>query len=229
MSMSLPEIEAQLKQLRQLVVRDQLSSNAYSLNEKGELEEVLSGKLEAKGVIFQEGEFETTASASIVWVEDGQVMERIVGSANPVDKTHTLTLATLEPSIAELHLTGSDEPEENEATLSIGSTGRLLLNGAGESSFLQIAGLTGPRKLQINVGEATASWKDNLGGVTVAHRLGVEPIYANAVLLEGGEIFYDTNPIGLTSVDETHFTFAWSPDGVEINSGTSLVRWIAVG
>ena len=229
MSMNLPEIEKQLRQLRQLVVRDQLSSNAYSLNSKGELEETLSGKLEAQGVDFQEGQGADENAASVRWLQDGLTRERLVGWHSPT--AHGLEASAEAPGGEHAALTiiaadGGDD-EETEILLSAGETGTPLFNAAGESGFLQLVDT--PRKLHLNVGEATATWEENLGSVTINHRLGVEPIYADAVLIEGGEVFYGTNQIGITSADDTSFTFAWGADGVTIDAGTSLVRWVALG
>jgi hypothetical protein len=138
MTMTLQQIETRLQELERTIQRDQLASNAFSLNAKGELEETLSGKLEAKGVIFQEGQLVSEADAALEWVNGGVVMERITGSTDPAEHSHTLTLSALAPAVAALRLIGAEDPELNQVGVSVGSTGRLLLDANGDSNWLQL-------------------------------------------------------------------------------------------
>jgi hypothetical protein len=232
--MTIAEIEEQLKQLRQLVVRDQLSSNAYSLNAKGELEEKLTGHLQAQGITLP-AQSSGRSEATIEWVNAGGArIAEIVGSDE--DDVEDLTLRTGVESDNWGALTVTGGAIAQVSASAIGADTVNIINGKNESSLLRIALPPGAAQTaRISWGQGEVQFIGGIGqfiGEGVDHQLGTVPSFAIATLIEGGEIFYDTNSIGVTTLDETWFNFRWSlnvENPEDFEDATAQALWVAIG
>jgi hypothetical protein len=81
MTQTLEQLEARIQTLEQSTsAPDQLTPSVFSLNAAGEVEEKLSGKLEAKGIVFEEGEEgKEEAKHSIKWFDGALNSQTIHG------------------------------------------------------------------------------------------------------------------------------------------------------
>lgn len=232
--MTLEQLAQRITQLEERLGASSLAPNAFSLNSKGELEEHLSGTLEAKGIIMP-ATVGVGSESQIRWKSSngGALIAEMHGSIDGGHESGRLTLgafykyqeAGVEAAEIEIDAFEGISLKVLEDTQSARAT---LLNAAGESSFLQAAGALS--KLQISAGEGIVNWKSGVGGCAIAHGLGVIPRFAIATLTEGLDIFYDTSYIGITEMNATNADFAWGAiNGVKIEAGRSAMRWVAIG
>jgi hypothetical protein len=129
-----------LEQAQPAPAPDQLTPNVFTINPDGTISEKLTGKLEALGIVFSEGEKEGAPVNSILWQLEGAARQSISGY-KPAGKgpgpDSVLALRAVDPggvSLVEL----SAEDGNNEINLRAGGQLRRLLSSSGESSFLQL-------------------------------------------------------------------------------------------
>lgn len=235
MSLTLQQIEAELTQLRQLIARDELATNAYNLNSKGELEEKLTGHLEAKGVTLPAGANFTASSATIEWIDAGAAkIAEVIAVEEPERETLMLRAGPVPGTYADIQIIGGARPSVTAAA--VGGSDLTIIDGENNSDFLRIAHPPGLTAASISWGEGTVQWPEgeegSIGGFIgsgVEHHLKTVPSFFGAALVEGGEIFYETNPVGITTLDETYANFAWSINTKITPDATATAVWFAIG
>lgn len=160
-------------------VADQLTPNVFVINPDGTISEKLSGELEAKGLIFEEAQpLIEPIHSEITWLRSGVLAEQITGQR---DHTGEPTLAFVTTTIggspgSGLVLGGTSGSTFAKAIA--GAHTSTVINSAGSSSFLQLAGILGAAQgrsqflqlanvlgLSLNVGISEVEWP---GGTNVS-------------------------------------------------------------
>lgn len=146
----LAELRNRLDALEQAPTEDQLGPNAFALNAQGEVEERLTGRLEARGINFAAG---TGPAASIRWLLGMDPRAVIRANASPEEEAIVAELLRLGAQRIILQLLAGEA--SSEAGLSVKDKARAasatLLTSQGQSSFLQLPAV---RKLTLKVPRA---------------------------------------------------------------------------
>lgn len=142
---------------------DQLTPGAFSLNAAGELEEILTGKLQARGIIIPEGTAgeEGVVFNELIWQDlGGTIQELITGFVIPAEGQHNLALqagAGGSTHLAGLNVRGgAPGAEQPRVDARAGLASATIIENGGKSSFLLLAG--GPASRRIAFGSAIATW-----------------------------------------------------------------------
>lgn len=163
---------------------DQLVPGVFSINHAGELEENLTGKLTAKGIIFQVGVLEEATegkpaervASEIIWnTEAGSTRASVTayrykGKAPSIAKGLIFSMTASSAGGEEASLITEIDEANNQAVVRLkagGQTRTLLRNSAaGVSDFLQLARLPGS-KLTVGAGEITWPGGANSSSITI--------------------------------------------------------------
>ncbi len=140
MTRTLEEIDQALQELEQTQV-DQLVPGVFAINAQGQIEEKLSGILEAKGINFNEAHAPGEKTSSIRWLNSGVVGERIEGVQ--LGESHLLLLTATHPAgdgVLAITTNASSGRSSVQAGTGIG-LGTTLFDSTGVSSFLQLGAL----------------------------------------------------------------------------------------
>lgn len=223
-------LQALEKQVEKLMGhQDQITPNAFAINSKGQIEEKLTGTLEALGIKFKPATEKGVATSSITWGTDEGTDAAIEGYTE--DNRGALVLLSGVPPLTTDYSRLQLAPNSVVVNVISGGeqTDKQIIDDEGNSSFLQLTG-NEPQQLQINIGQEGFSWQENPQYVEVEHGLGRTPQFAIATLITGGSIFTSVQFIGPAALDETTVTFLWecvsetSPVG-----GDSEYQWVAIG
>ena len=231
---------------------DQLGANPFSFNDKGELEETLTGKLRARGIILPSGLIENGSGLGpgqellneLIWEDEpgGPALAQLLAwhyfSLPPgLSKGARMRMAIELAGVnAGLELELDTENNTQSASISAGAGSATLINSAGESSFLQLLKEPfGPAKLELAWGEGQTIYPGPpppaLGeSGAIAHGLGRQPVFVGVTLQEGFDIFYSSHLIGIKEVNETSFAVVTELTGGTWGAGANeLFQWIAIG
>lgn len=172
----LADLQARVQQL-EAAQGDTLTPAVFNLNAAGELEEILSGKLKAKGVILPNGLVigggvfgpGVVEKSEIQWQEEpGGAIVASIGSSRIASKPpalfsgqETQLTAQAEGMLVQLGLLLEKTPVEVAqliATAKAGFTPRsvTVIDSKGRSSFVQLAGVIGNR--QVAFGSSHCTW-----------------------------------------------------------------------
>jgi hypothetical protein len=230
--------------------QDALTPNAFSLNAQGKLEENLTGKLTAQGVIFEQGfkigeggilQPGSEEKDEIVWEEgEGGAAVASITSFNYAAKPPgTSSSSQLQAVIAkggvmagiEARLRTNPLPEQM-VTAQAGATGgpaaATVITSTGASSFLQLA-IGAKLKLAYGASSATfGSPSEMTAQGAVAHGLGVVPKFAIAAIAGGGAIFYDAFQVGPVRLTAAEVEFGFQST-INLTGSKFNFLWIAIG
>jgi hypothetical protein len=248
-------LEQEVEHLR--ARQDQLTPNAFSLNSTGQIEEKLTGHLEASGIELPlaVGAF-TIPTSLIQWnrTSNGAVIASL--SAYGLDfpfKAEGLQIhvdseagygSTIELSVQEREVLGRAEmflrsnainSQSGLSTSVFNAEGTegysaKILDAENHSDFLR---LTGAASLFLAWGTHSFAFTATTNPeVSIEHGLGKIPSFAAAVLLDNSIDFSGWVFNGLNSRDETQVTFEWEADLAlepRPEAGTLEFCWIAIG
>lgn len=141
---------------------DQLNPNAFFINAEGQIEERLTGKLEAQGITFSEVRiFSPTPTSRITWGTPARpTLESITGYLKPAvgeePEEHRLDLQAVgTPAGAFLYL-ASILPASAKVSAECREAAVQILDEKSRSSFLQLAGT--PEKVLLQWGTGELEW-----------------------------------------------------------------------
>lgn len=137
-------LRQRVEELEQNTAADQLVPGVFAINARGEVEEKLSGKVEAKGILFNLAieELGGEELSQIEWLEASEIAITILG-ARPVGKAaRSLRLSAFPFSPggpgAQLVIQTDKEPAEAFLRAIAGSHAAIVIGDDGSSSFLQL-------------------------------------------------------------------------------------------
>lgn len=148
---TLDELEERIEALEEAQA-DQLVPAVFTINENGEIEEKISGEIEAKGITFNEGVSTDTgkakAESQIIWNDAGEQPETIRGvrthhAIAPFGFDHALSMTSQVGNLlAQLELDVYKPAGSAKLLASAGEEGALhqltILDALGKSSFVQL-------------------------------------------------------------------------------------------
>jgi hypothetical protein len=216
--------------------QDSIASNAFTLNAEGKVEEILTGTLEAEGIIFQEGPIENSNTASILWELADTIREKIIGFGETLRST--LQLEARSPNQADgaqifLEAQNSRQSVSAAAGPLADLLDRLLINSKNESSFIQTATAdeAEPGRVVLHAGEGIITWP---GGslrsneTDFALAAGASPIVLVTPVAKGGLVGAWTPYI--TNVNGAGFSlFGYAAEGGAPGAGSANFFYLVIG
>lgn len=164
---------------------------------------------------------------------NGAVLAEITGgwfAAGPGIGSTYLNLDAQDAGIGLKGATGG----ASEVTATANGEEATVLRGDGASDFLRVARtLAGMQDLVANVGTAEAVFTGSVPGEAtttgILHRLGRPPIFAAAVPIDNGAIFWNVGSQGVTDSDASTVTFGFQFNNGAQAGGTLSFAWLAIG